>query len=77
MAIQHLVPADNEYVSYEEGEALFRETPYPVTRHAIRQWVSSGKLTIKRFGRTPHVAFSDLLEVHRDMAIRAGRGTLP
>ncbi|MGV2914644.1 hypothetical protein [Streptomyces alfalfae] len=77
MAIQHLVPADDEYVSYEEAAALLNDTPYPVSKHAVRQWAASGKLEVKRFGKTPHVSFSDLLEVHRDMAIRAGRGTLP
>ncbi|MEW2393114.1 hypothetical protein AB0933_32610 [Streptomyces venezuelae] len=78
MAIQHLVPADDEYVSYVEAEALLKDTPYPVTKHTVRQWASSGKLKITRLGgRTPHVSFSDLLQVHRDMAIRAGRDNLP
>ncbi|MFI2620444.1 hypothetical protein [Streptomyces sp. NPDC018584] len=80
MAIQHLVPAETEptdLISYEEAEALFKDTPYPVSERTVKRWVGRHRLHIKRRGRTPYVSFSELLQIHRDMAARAVGESLP
>lgn len=65
MAITQLA-VDDDLVTLQEGVELFRATGHPVSRSTLKRWVIRYRLSVKRIGRTDHVSYSDLLEIHRD-----------
>lgn len=70
MAITHLVPADSDLVTLQEGSELLYDTGHPASVSTIKRWIRRYGLTTERIGRADHVSFTDLLEVHRDEIAR-------
>lgn len=74
MATPHLPEDAYELVTVEEASALTQPTEYPVSERTVRRWVTEKGLRRVRLGDRGayRISYTDLLEVQRDAARRAG-----
>lgn len=75
MAITHLSPSEeaaDDLLTIDQILALIQESGYPVSKTTLNRWISRHGLRRERAGRVVYVSFTDVLEVQRAEARRAG-----